>query len=439
MADEHTIISVCNSDINPENRLNKFEAPLPHNIYFNEQYSIGVSEISFPNLMCNINNADNILALSFYNKVKNIGTNVREINGEEYNLDYHINIPINARYYPSIKVFAETCMNYATDYYNKPEHITEINQVVKDAKDKTHNFNLLSIPLSKFPADGINIKESWLQNRLSRMQQMGDNQISGDMDSKFPYQSYRDLWGDITNYIIDPSGWEVWDKHPYLWSEECYRFWDRLDMESTKFTYQFNNLNTDSHTTTRESHIHKMYVRIKEIFHALKTNTDIHDIRRNLMLSVQFWMCGVFFIDACNGDFKYPAGISDELHLKLADFYTKSRDLSAVAHAYDSYYKTRFFSNNDTTIEYKIVDSEADSYLTIPFFDDILDIMSKLTCSRFEKGAVSANLLSRIIIKGVFHRIALFFEDVRKLFKNVEIFYYEKRVSEKKIQYPLPQ
>ena len=436
MGDEHTIISLCDSKV-VGSRLNQFEAPLPYAIKFNGQNSIGVSEISFPNLMCNINNDNNILALSFYNKAKDFATNVREINGEQYNLDMHINIPIKARYYPDIKAFVNSCVFYVNNYYNQAEHINEIIQLAKEANDKANSFDLLSIALSKIHPDDVNIKQSWLQKELGIMQQIAESAISDNIASKSSKWKLQDLWENIMNHISDPSGWKEWNKHSYLQSEECYRFWDMsAEMESTKFTtemenakfiYRFTNLNSgDSPDAMRESHIHKMYAKIRDIFNTLKTDTEIYDIRRHLMLSVQFWLCGVFFIDEGGVTNKQLPPISDELHIKLADFYTKTVDLSDIVARYDAHFKARFFGNNDT-MSY----SEAFSYQTIPYLDEILSIMGELTCTRVDMSAMAPDLLSKHLIKGVLHRIDLFFKDIKKLLKNAEIF-REKRISEKK-------
>ena len=104
MINEEISLTVVCDNSTPTNKLNRFKVELPFPIVFNEPYSMALANITYPNLMYNINNDDNFLGLSFYkqhNKQELLKPNqlTKIIDGKLHRLEVFINLPIKSAYY----------------------------------------------------------------------------------------------------------------------------------------------------------------------------------------------------------------------------------------------------------------------------------------------------------------------------------------------------
>ena len=111
---EYHIVSMCDSNIGTDNKLNDFTAPLPMALEFPEPYSVAVTDITFPNMMYNINTDGNMIGFAFYEKYYGDPAHdvVTRIGGDQCRLLYEVKMPVKSMYYPSIEDFGAQCLSY---------------------------------------------------------------------------------------------------------------------------------------------------------------------------------------------------------------------------------------------------------------------------------------------------------------------------------------
>ena len=112
---EYNIVSICDSNISSNNKLNDFIAPLPYILEFPESYSIAVTDVSFPNMMFNINNDNNTIGFAFYEEYSGDPSHdivTQAPSGEWKTLIGLIKMPVKAKHYESFKDFGAECASY---------------------------------------------------------------------------------------------------------------------------------------------------------------------------------------------------------------------------------------------------------------------------------------------------------------------------------------
>ena len=66
--EEFHFTSLCDGNIGHDNKLNDFEAPLPHPVNCGEHYSMALDRVTFPYMMHNINRYENMMTFSLFQR-----------------------------------------------------------------------------------------------------------------------------------------------------------------------------------------------------------------------------------------------------------------------------------------------------------------------------------------------------------------------------------
>ena len=414
---QYNITSICNSDITG-NTLNDFQAPFPQPILFDEKYSMAVTEISFPQLMCNINNKNNVLALSFY---KNLNSESDHkyldfnryhfieprtmFNDEKYRLDFHIKIPIKPAYYPDIENFSNTCVGYIEDKYAA--------QSMKPI-DKRTNFRLFTIDMLNTDFGIIESLSSSLQEEL-KISTLTNFQLN-------PNYTFKNLWKDTMAYVKEQSALIFdfpWVSDQDLWTPTAWEFWNLLNLKTTQ--YVLDGIEPDSAAASdylkgrRHGYNMLLYDHIRQVFKVQSRGSNVPDIREHLLSSVQFYLCGIFFIDIIlnNGDDFLNEIIDEKLGDKI-NIIEKVRD------------KINMISSSQT--EYQFIKCD-DSMM-----EEMIDILCAVNCDKYDTENIEPSVLSRVIY-GVNNRISMFFDDLKALVKTALQFHKKNNLPSSKIEY----
>ena len=292
---ERNLVSVMTADGHYGNRLNHFTQPLNHPLYFPEKYSLAITEISFPNLIRNINNCDNVLSLSFYKRGEgNDAYNevVSEINGENHTLISHINIPIKSAYYPNLDAFSEHCMEHINLVYN-----TRTNAPI----DTAINFKLFCIDSAsvqhgaKFPAFSTKLKKDL----------MTDCKRLLPPDNLYDFKEVTNTIMDVMQNMLDKESVNpksLWNNNSVLWKLDSWALWCQTFPDEEEYHLPGYVKPTGKHSELMIT----IYDHLRNVFCAIRRTTTQWDIRGQLMARIQFYL----FV--CSIKIVYQADPDDE-------------------------------------------------------------------------------------------------------------------------------
>lgn len=385
---EIALTAICDSSIGT-NKLSHFKVDLPFPIHFAEPYSLCVADITYPNLLCNINNDENFLSISLYKKSnKPKYTQIsRTVEGEICILKFYINIHIKTAYYPSIEDLCERVRKYIEEKYDHIEMFHDDNLLL----------NLTSISVPKIDLEPFYREKCfWFRDSLKALH----------------FTSYESVPLKLSKYIIDINKHMTDNTSELLWGEselwgiQGWNLWHTLNLPTSNFIVEnigeklspndFSHINLDN----RIQLLQLLYDRIRHKFKTLAENAG-NDIRVYLKLSVEFYLFGVFIIDMCkdNIEGEHNTLMQPSFDEKLKNVYT-----------------------------YLEGEESSDKALELMY-----EVIINLTCLK-NLTDLSPTSQGRIR-KGVERRIELFFKDLKTTIKYIQEKYHSIGSPKDKLTY----
>lgn len=402
MADnkEYNIVSICDSNVVSSNVLNDFTAPLPTVLEFAEPYSLAITDVTFPNLMFNINKDSNTIGFSFYDRYT--GTNAshdiivrNKDTQEQVRLIGMIKMPVRAKHYIGIDDFSAECMSY---FKKRKISYTRDETVYQAIYHK-----LMCISLNNILESSIEMLKSNSDEYQIAARSLIDDEVFENTGlagiapnptiNHFTKMTYDGFVQHMLDAVDKCSIWDTEYFEPYgLLSPECYNIWaDTPGIETTQF--QLKAVKDTFHRgAIRQAHIQRIHNYLSRIFRAYASQNRFSDasyktIRNHLKSSIKFYLSGVAFIDVCN-DFpvaKENTELDVVLERKLEDFYEKS-ELSLLP---------------------KVEIDES-------YCQDAIQLMKDLTDIDYNFLDLTAQGLRRLL-RGVLQRVKMYFEDVSRM------------------------
>jgi hypothetical protein len=423
---EYNIVSVCDSNISPNNKLNDFIAPLPHIIEFAEAYSIAVTDVSFPNMMFNINNDNNTIGFAFYDKYS--GDPSHDIvthtdSGEYSRLIGLIKMPVKAKHYESFKDFAAECSSYFekikasydekvyNEIYHKlmcisinnaPESKLDMNHYQKayetacasridtEVQSRTGLTGIVGTPAApKYSLMGIETTPEY--KHLTDMSYKHFERYALEAVDKIT------IWDDLKPYgLTSRDGYDfchgygiVGDKIHDSW-EEFWRIWGWEQVDGINLAHHLGAL--------RHGHIQKLHRCIADVLE-YHTNPDSANksIKDDLKLYIKFYLCGIAFVDVSNDAATTPLSEADQkigpdLVKRLNDFYQKSE---------------QSISQNPTPTTYDTGTGES-------YCDEATFLLNKVALVNYNFNNLTGHALIRLL-KGTAQRVEKFFNNITAL------------------------
>ena len=401
---EYNIVTMCDSNIAVGNRLNDFTTPLPTVLEFPEPYSMAVTDVTFPNHMHNINNDDNTIGFGFYRNGEDLNPSMEIIatskGGDLSRLVHMLKIPVKSRFYKDIDDFAESCLSFVEN--RKESYMLEYRKSALLQFEM--EYKLACIRLN-------NISESDSETMMKMNYEAYRSNVLSNINAVI-FAKYGDdgvrtrgigPWGELhTNWVTGISVvqfrelvTDAVDMCPIWGSKEDYGFirpvcreiWDATEgMITTQFSQKNLPALANKVGMVRYGHIVRICGYMTKLFKTLAADKNIKEL---LKLSLQFYMCGIAFVDICH-ELEEKAvykDLTDEFLASLEAFYKKN-ELSVLPTDWSTHEKT--------------------------YCQEAVDLFHDLTFSLYTTDDLHGSSIERIL-EGVFARVEIYFADVGRM------------------------
>lgn len=283
---EYCNVSLCDGNLNFENKLNDFRSPLPKTLEFREPYSIALTSITFPNLMLNLNTDDNMIGVSFYQKHDDDNHDVvTRIEDTPCRLLFKTNIPVPSSYYRDIGDFSTKCVDYFEKKYNRNSFLN--NPADLDLQTACIGVASIDPELSAHTAYleaerlYLDIKKGPEPVTFAAMERMLTNTVD-----------YCSIWDDPKWYPDDLFSntrlAALWTTMPELETTQFFLPRAGMDLLTSEYT---------AHMGSRLSDLQSIYSYINRLFIKISKNMRRPSLKKHLMLSLEYYFCGICFID----------------------------------------------------------------------------------------------------------------------------------------------
>ena len=346
--EEFSIYSVCDSNINHgNNKLNDFKAPLPNHVNTEEVYAVSLFDLTYPNLMHNINRDENMMKISFFHKFHKDRPEtdvVEKISGDNFRLLYQVKCPVKSSYYSGFPDFNIKASTYVTKM---------IEGIESSAHTNWMHLALLAVGLNNIKnPDAVmdDFFNDYERDILRVINKKVKDKVNGEFKilhapmktpnnvNYFTHLPYADFAKCILRTLkADPrwTGKELY--HEDLLSDDAWKLWQLVpDMKTTKFKlprmYDENPVlpgDWENMSDERHRHIIKMYTFISRLYKMASGNAREPSVKNHLMLSVKFYLCGIAFIDGMlDTSFTFDKKeLEDDLKSDLWEFYGKCNEI----------------------------------------------------------------------------------------------------------------
>ena len=294
MINEELCITAIMDNTYSTNKLNNFKFDLPFPIYFNEPYSMALRDITYPNLMYNINNGNNGLGLAFYKQHQNrneVKPNqlTKYIGGNLHILELYMNLGVKDGYYNSVENFAQLLNSYAKIKYSDNNNLKADQELLT---------KLEVIGLVSLESATINDHSTFYKNGINFLNRGNMGYIEG--------LSLGALKESVKSRLTEND-----DRLPTVF-KPCKQLWDMFfeipGIFSTSLIYGFNGETEAPHIEANyfphlsiESveAIQTLYKTSSQLFKQKLTTLRSWNVRDILYYSIEFYTAFLIYTDIC--------------------------------------------------------------------------------------------------------------------------------------------
>ena len=409
MDDEIAITAICDSNVF-DNKLNDFKVKLAYPPELKQPYSLGLVDITYPNLLYNINRDDNFISLSFYKKRKSYKPQqiTRIIDTENYILQVFLTYPIKHGYYANLSYLCEYLTSYSKVKYYYVGSKPTFSNIIQHQGD-LENLNIINI------ANSINLDDldkishhisNFLGNWISSTRLLTRTIWQPDSDGV----SLAQFKSDIIDYIIGGqdhrlfANWEI-----LLNSIELRNLWFTVpELETIKL----NTENTDIKIPSiKQKEVSELLVNIynlsKRLFKSeILSNNNSFTALDILKYSIECYFKGEMYLDLLKDlpfdqpDYKFKQEGED---IGITRVNERTSRLDELDTPYDvSQYSTDYFDSEINSVKNR--------------YTSLMSMLTPFSTMCIGKMYSDNDMkLKNMIFEGVQKRINLFLNDLKKI------------------------